>query len=239
MSSRILQPGQLSAAVPMTWRPAGSPPRPPDSDLFSAPERPPSENPEPPSKSEPRGPSWDEFRALETRLVEIEQQLPVREQKARQAGFKEGEAAAAAKWRDAVENTSRSAAEMAGARSRMRRECEEDVVKLSLAMARRILRRELTVDGEALLGLVKAALDRVDLRETHRVRVRPEDAPLVAACLDRIGSPHRVEVTADPALERGAVVFETQRGQLDASIDTQLEEIERGFADLMRRPMEK
>jgi flagellar assembly protein FliH len=223
----------------MTWRPAGTPPHAPEHASHHGQEHAPSRNPEPPSKSEPLGPGWEEFRTVETRLRDLEQQLPALEQKARQAGFKEGEAAAAAVWRHAIENASRSVAEMAGARSRMRRECEEDVVKLSLAMARRILRRELTVDREALLGLVKAALDRVDLRETHRVKVRPEDAPLVAAYLERIGSPHRVEVAADPALERGAVVFDTQRGQLDASIDTQLEEIERGFADLLRRPPDK
>lgn len=238
MSSRILPPGQLAAAVPMTWPPAGSPPRAPENDTLPTSGEPPRD-PEPPAKPAPTGPSWEEYRTLEARLRDLEQQAPAREQKARQAGFKEGEEAAAAKWRDAIENASRSVAEMAGMRSRMRRECEEDAVKLSLAMARRILRRELTVDGEALLGLVKAAVERVDLRETHRVRVRPEDAALVSAYFERIGSPHRIEVGADPGLERGAVVFETQRGQLDASMDTQLEEIERGFADMLRRPMEK
>jgi flagellar assembly protein FliH len=40
-------------------------------------------------------------------------------------------------------------------------------------------------------------------------------------------------VTPDPGLERGAAVLETARGELDASIETQLAEIERGFADLV------
>jgi flagellar biosynthesis/type III secretory pathway protein FliH len=43
-----------------------------------------------------------------------------------------------------------------------------------------------------------------------------------------------VEVLADPALEPGSVRLESAAGTLDASVDTQLEEIERGFADLVR-----
>jgi len=34
------------------------------------------------------------------------------------------------------------------------------------------------------------------------------------------------------------VIFETSRGDLDASIDTQLGEIERGLADVVRRRLQ-
>jgi flagellar assembly protein FliH len=44
-----------------------------------------------------------------------------------------------------------------------------------------------------------------------------------------------VEVIADASREPGAVVFETERGNLDASVDAQLREIERGLADCLRR----
>ena len=41
----------------------------------------------------------------------------------------------------------------------------------------------------------------------------------------------RFEVVAEPRLERGAAIFETTRGSLDASIETQLDEIQRGLID--------
>ena len=44
-----------------------------------------------------------------------------------------------------------------------------------------------------------------------------------------------MEITPDNSRELGTVVFETQRGNLDASIDSQLQEIERGLADCLRR----
>ena len=39
----------------------------------------------------------------------------------------------------------------------------------------------------------------------------------------------------DGSLQPGGVVFETNQGNLDASVDSQLAEIERGLADHMRR----
>jgi flagellar assembly protein FliH len=160
-------------------------------------------------------------------------------QSAYQRGFTEGKAGGRQEMSTQIEamnhKLARTIEELTGLRQRFRHEAEEDVVALALATARRILHRELTVEPEALLGLVKAALEKIELREVHRVRVSREDAPMVQQCLEKMGLPHRVEVIADPSLERGAAILDSNRGTLDASIETQLAEIERGFADLMRR----
>jgi flagellar biosynthesis/type III secretory pathway protein FliH len=86
-----------------------------------------------------------------------------------------------------------------------------------------------------MLGLVKAALDQLDLRETHRLRAHPQDAPALEQRLRELGLPARLEIVPDAGLERGAAVFETSRGEMDASMDTQLAEISRGLADLVER----
>jgi len=133
-----------------------------------------------------------------------------------------------------VERLARSIEEITGLRQRLRHEAEEDVVALAIAIARRVLHREITIDSSALLGLAKAALEKIDVRELHRVRVHAGNAALLQEFLEKIGLPRRVEVVADPALERGAVILESSRGMLDASVETQLIEIERGFADMVR-----
>lgn len=156
-----------------------------------------------------------------------------------QQGFQEGQAAAqrqAAAQLDAVNlQVARAVEELAGLRQRFRHEAEEDVVALAIAIARRILHREVTVAPEALLGLVKAALEKIDLREVHRVRVSRADAAMVTQHLEKIGLPRPIEVIADPGLPRGSAILDSSRGALDASVETQLAEIERGFADLVRR----
>jgi flagellar assembly protein FliH len=163
------------------------------------------------------------------------------EQKAQAAytqGHRDGVAAAhqeaEAQVRAIVERLAHSIDEITGMRQRLRHEAEEDMIALSIAIARRVLHREITIDPGALLGLAKAALEKVDIRELHRVRVHAGSAAMLQDALEKIGLPRRVEVVADPALERGAVILETGRGMLDASVETQLVEIERGFADMVR-----
>lgn len=156
-----------------------------------------------------------------------------------QRGLEEGKAAARREAAESVEamtlKLARTIEELVGLRSRFRHEAEEDVVALSLAIARRVLHRELTVAPEALLGLIKAALEKMELREVHRVRVARPDAPMVAQYLEKMGLPRPIEVIPDPGLQRGSAILDSSRGSLDASVETQLAEIERGFADLVRR----
>src|SRR5262249_4383957 len=106
-------------------------------------------------------------------------------------------------------------------------------VRLALVIARRVLRRELSVDPESLRGLLKVGLERIEAAELHRVRVHPEHAAILKSMLQVAARP--VDVIPDTALAPGGVIFETSRGSVDTSMETQLKEIERGFADLYPR----
>jgi flagellar assembly protein FliH len=66
--------------------------------------------------------------------------------------------------------------------------------------------------------------------------MHPDLETTVRSTIEQSGRRASVEVVADASLDRGAVVLETNRGNLDASIETQLREIEIGFADRFRRP---
>jgi flagellar assembly protein FliH len=154
-----------------------------------------------------------------------------------QRGLRDGEAAASQKFTEhsnqAIEQMSRAIEQLALHRAKIHREAEPELVRLSLAIARRILRRELSVDPDALLGLIKAGLEKIESAETHRVRVHPEHAAALKKQLE--GAARPIAVAADPGLAVGAVVFETSRGALDAGLETQLAEIERGFAGIYPR----
>jgi flagellar assembly protein FliH len=173
---------------------------------------------------------------LERQLTTLESELPIRIDQARQTGFREGEAAGHAKAQAtldaAVQRLARAAAELAGYRAAYRRESEQELVKLSLAIARKVLKREVTVDPSSLQGIVKAALETLNAGEVYRIRLATPDAAALDRHLQAMGLPQAIEVIADPALERGAVLFETARGLVDAGVQTQIAEIERGFADL-------
>jgi flagellar assembly protein FliH len=208
MSSK-LHPGGLPDAVPMAFRSvSGIAPAPPRQKTAGA--------------ASPQASSTDP-------------ELQAAYQKGVAAGEASGAQKAAAQLAPVLQNFAGIVHELASARQRARAEAEESMVQLSIAIARRILNREIATDPEAILGLVRSALDRVSARETHRIRLSPPDAHVVTQHRASLNLPPSVEITGDPSLPAGSAIFETSRGELDASAHTQLEEIQRGFTDLVAR----
>jgi len=161
------------------------------------------------------------------------------ERDAYQRGFSEGKSVgkeqASAEVQPVLERLSRALAELSSLRPRLRREAEKDLVKLSIAVARRVLHRELTLDPMSIEGLIKVALDKLESRELSRVRVHPDQEAAIRTLLERFSNSQQVNVLADTSLHQGDVLLETTHGTVDASVDTQLREIERGFADRLQR----
>jgi len=152
----------------------------------------------------------------------------------RAEGFIAGKDKAAAELQPVLEQLGRSLAELALQRPKMRKCAEQDLIKLAFAIARRVLHRELTLDPESISGLIKVALEKLQSREVTRVRTHPDYEGVIRTLLERYGAP-QMEVARDASLQRGDVIFETPHGALDASIEAQLREIERGFADRLNR----
>lgn len=227
MSSRLVKSGAVQTHE-VTWRsvPVHAPPPGPPSLFHTA-------------KPQPAEPMQDNRTPeLEARIRQLEREVEQRAQASFQQGVQQGDASArqqlAAQTEAVQQRLARAIEEVASLRQRCRHEAEQDVVQLALAIARRILHRELTIDPTALLGLVKAALDQLDAREIHKVRVHPDAVNGLRKQLESMGPYARLQVEADPGLQPGSVVLETSRGTLDASADTQFAEIERGFTDLVR-----
>ena len=153
--------------------------------------------------------------------------------------MRDGDAAARreleAQVREAGQELARAVADVVAAREDALRRAEADIVRLSMEIARRIIHRELSVDPAALGGLIRAALEKLSAQQVQRVRIHPDQETLLRTCLQEIGRDGDIEVLADPALPRGGAVFENSRGSLDASVDTQLKEIERGLTDQLQK----
>ena len=184
-----------------------------------------------------------EVTELKKLLTACQQQADSRAQEAHQKGVQLGLQQGETNIRQqlgtqheaSLQRLARTIEEISGMRQRCRYAAEQDVVKLALAIARRVLHREMAIDPSAILGLVKAALGSLDVRELHRVRIHPAQAVTVRKQLEGMGLPQRCEIVADPSLELGGAILETSHGSLDASTATQLDEIERGFADLVKQ----
>jgi flagellar assembly protein FliH len=176
-----------------------------------------------------------EAEARQARSEELNAAIELRVRQAYESGFREGQAtarqSAESQVREVVEKLAATVVEVAATRGDAIRRAEADMVRLSIEIARRILHRELSLDTSALEALIRAALEKLRSQEVYRVRVHPDQEQLVRACLQQIGRDPDVEVLSDASQPRGGAVFEISRGTLDASVETQLREIEHGLAD--------
>jgi flagellar assembly protein FliH len=183
----------------------------------------------------PQQGSGAEVAELERQVSELraatQTELARAKETAFQEGLRQGREEAASAIRDSAEKLATAMAELVAFKRKLRLEAEREVVKLSLAVARRILNRELATDSDALEGIVHAALAKLQNRDIWQVRVGAQASEITNACVDRAGLAGSVKVMIDPALHPGDLLIETPMGELDASVNTQLHEIERGFAE--------
>ncbi|MBV9267786.1 MAG: hypothetical protein JO061_16575 [Acidobacteriaceae bacterium] len=176
-----------------------------------------------------------EIQTLQARMAELEAAAERRVRETREAAYKEGEAAGrnqgTAQVQPVLDKLAQSIREIVDMRPKLRHEAETDVVKLALAIAKKVLHRELVAEPEALLGLIRVSMDKIRVNEIVRVRTNPQHHGPIQAAIARFSMGAKVEILADAKLPLGGIVIETTRGEFDASVDMQLKEIERGLTD--------
>jgi flagellar assembly protein FliH len=180
--------------------------------------------------------------ALEGQTAEParEPEVPSEEltQRVFQDGYDQGRAAARAEYAAMADSLRQQVADGVGTlareRPRLRASAEADVVKLALAISRRVIRRELAIDPTSIQGIVRVAIDTINNRDLVRVRVHPDLQSAVQGKLRETHLSH-VEVVSDPAFRIGDIVFQTDQGELDCSVESQLKEIDLGIADRLGR----
>ncbi len=111
----------------------------------------------------------------------------------------------------------------------MIQQSERQLVELSLAIARRILRREVTLDGDLIIAMAHVALERLGDAGSATIRLNPED---YAHTIQRHGEEwagNRVRVLADPAVGRGGCQVESEFGYIDAGVEAQFDQVMRAL----------
>ncbi len=113
-------------------------------------------------------------------------------------------------------------------------EAEEEIVRLALAVAGKVIDRAAEDDAVAV-ATARRALARLRGARQAEVRVHPEDAPAARCAAAALGAglapDARLEVVEDPAVGRGGAVVETEAGSVDARVETQLAELGRALAE--------
>ena len=114
---------------------------------------------------------------------------------------------------------------------------EKGAVELALAIAEKVVRHEVSVNKETLLGVLKGALEKVNDPEKIKIRINKldlqsinESGYQISGLTDKIKD---VIIEGDNTISRGGCVIETGFGSIDARIESQLQAV----GDLLRSEM--
>jgi flagellar assembly protein FliH len=161
------------------------------------------------------------------------------EKQAYERGFIEGEKAGKEVGEKALEALLKQYAKRLEELNDLRKEIfatsEKEVLRLALEIARKVIRREVSVDEELILTMVKVALNRLAEQTVMTVRVNPRDYQSIqrdqASHSPTSSLNEGVKLMEDPSISRGGCLIETESGIIDARIEEQLREIEKGFLE--------
>jgi flagellar assembly protein FliH len=183
--------------------------------------------------------------AIEARVrTEFEQRLAEEARRSFEAGRERGRIegrqseSESRKAAEAVkeERQTRQLAGLAGSfaveRDRYLQVVEHEVVKLALAVAARILRREAQMDPLLLTGAVRVALGQLATTTEVKLRVPEADLDLWTEAIHLLPNlALKPTVEAGEGMRLGDCEIETGMGSVELGIRAQLGEIERGFFD--------
>ncbi len=208
-SPATTSPSQPGRAAPEIWRPVDAP---------ATPDHAPSAQPT--AAPEPFVPT-----------PEQQAQLAALEREAFTKGYAQGERAgleAGGKRAEAMlRRLAQTLEELSGLRDNMVRQTERELVQLAMAIARRVLQREVSVDPELAAALAHIALERLGGARPATVRLHPDDYASVTAGQGAVLGGRQVQIVPDPSVSRGGCLVESEFGFIDASVDAQVDEIAR------------
>jgi flagellar assembly protein FliH len=136
-----------------------------------------------------------------------------------------------------LESAARALASAAEEISRLRdslaKNSSQDMLRLVMTIAEQIIRREVSADPQVVLAIIENALQSSVRSDQYRIRVNPEDLEHVTQqkplFLASISGLKNLSIEADAAISRGGCRVDSDLGEVDATIETQLESIQQAL----------
>ena len=149
-------------------------------------------------------------------------------------GYSVGEQAAQAKMEKAINDATAEAAKILSTANEQVKEtvlsAEPQIIEIALAIAEKILASEIDANSDAVVSIVKAAMDKVRNQEQIAIRVNPMDFANVIAAKKEfeyiLQREQSIEFVSDQTVSRGGCVIDSAFGSADARIETQLQAIQ-------------
>ncbi len=132
------------------------------------------------------------------------------------------------RFQDLIQQATVTAAEL-------RATCQAELVALALAVAERVINKEISLDISTVERVAALALRHTPIERVTKVIVHPNDYPVLDRwATNALGSKRgQIEILTDPLVSPGGCMIGTKSGFIDARIKTQLSEIRHALAQVI------
>ncbi|MFZ7113240.1 MAG: FliH/SctL family protein [Desulfatiglandales bacterium] len=171
---------------------------------------------------------------------DLDTQLARLEREAYEKGFEQGQRDGVALEERQIEEKGKQLealfSKIRDLRKNIYAEAEKEVLQLSTLIAKKIIRKEISLDPQVIARTIRAALEHLVDKSRLRILINPDDMEEVRRILPEIANQAKggeFHVVEDHSIERGGCILESGFGRINATLEDQLEmlqeEIEEEF----------
>lgn len=152
------------------------------------------------------------------------------EKKGYAQGEHDGREAAMKQISPVLQSLQQMLSELESLRRRESRNLESELVELALAVARKVVGREVTTHPDSVAQLLRDAVGRLEHAGTLTIRMNPGDLDRMSDAssqlLNGLVDPGRIRFEADASISVGGCFIESEAGAVDARIEQRLRIVE-------------
>jgi hypothetical protein len=114
-------------------------------------------------------------------------------------------------------------------REKILKNSTNEMLQLVMAISRQVIQHEIQTREEVILNIITQALHAAIRSDEFHIKVNPEDFLVVTdnkpLFLASVSGLNNITFEADPGIARGGCLVESALGQVDATLETKLDEI--------------
>jgi len=157
--------------------------------------------------------------------MSVQQQLEEAYARGRQDGLNESEQ----RFNNSVQALTQALEDVSRLRESLAQAGSQDMLRLVMAIAEQVIRTSVAASPAVVVGIIENALQASIRCDSYRVRVNPADLDAVKKqkplFLASISGLKNISFEADPEISPGGCRLDSELGDVDATIETQLESI--------------
>lgn len=165
--------------------------------------------------------------------VKIENWKEAAQKEGWEAGYIQAKQAAEAELAEMLATARNLAQAATEAKAQLLKNSRAEIERLAVAIAKKIIGKELTVNPKAISDIVVQAIESADIHSACNIKVNPEDYEFLEPMWDAIPSfqspDNAWQLISDKRVSRGGCLIEVNGGIVNAQIESQLAEVANAF----------